>query len=84
VPLGYQVWFVRLIERLLDADRATLRLLRVDPFAGRRPRFVRARFYRYRYTSWRERRRTGAWWERTLVGEYLPAVSREDVEETID
>jgi hypothetical protein len=33
---------------------------------------VRARLYRYRFTTRQERRRTGAWWVRTLVGEYLP------------
>lgn len=80
-PVGYEIWFVRLMEKLLDADAPTLRLFRVDPFAGRRPAFVRARFYRYQYTSWTERRRTRAWWKRTVVGEYLPAVSRADLEE---
>jgi len=31
--------------------------------------------YRYRFTTWPERRATGAWWQRTLVGEFAPAVS---------
>jgi len=79
-PLGYERWFVRLVEKLLEADVPTLRLFRVDPFAGRPPTFVRARFYRYEYTSWRERRQTHAWWKRSIVGEYLPAVSRADLE----
>jgi len=50
--------------RLLEADPATLRLLRDDPFDGARPRRVRAVVYRYRYTTPTERRRTGAWWVR--------------------
>jgi hypothetical protein len=33
---------------------------------------VRARLYRYRFTTWRERRESGAWWVRTLAGEYVP------------
>jgi hypothetical protein len=69
--LGYERWFKRLVERLLEADRATLRLFRGDPFGSRRPSFVRARYYRYEYTDWGERRRTGAWWRRTLIGDYL-------------
>jgi hypothetical protein len=77
--LGYELWFLRLVERLLEADRPTLRLLRHDPFAGRAPRFVRARYYRYQYTSWSERRRTGAWWRRTAVGDYMPSVSLDEV-----
>ncbi|MFE5187899.1 lipase maturation factor family protein [Streptomyces sp. NPDC056628] len=66
-------WFGTLVERLLENDRATLRLLRRSPFpAHEPPRFVRARLFRYRYTTWRELRETGACWERTYVREYLP------------
>ncbi|MEU2782353.1 MULTISPECIES: lipase maturation factor family protein [Streptomyces] len=66
-------WFGTLMERLLENDRATLRLLRRSPFpADEPPRFVRARLFRYRYTTWRELRETGACWERTYVREYLP------------
>ncbi|MEV7242415.1 lipase maturation factor family protein [Streptomyces sp. NPDC093248] len=66
-------WFGRLVERLLENDRDTLRLLRRSPFPrDTPPRFVRARLFRYRYTTWRELRATGACWERTFVREYLP------------
>ncbi|HEY6460213.1 MAG TPA: lipase maturation factor family protein [Polyangiaceae bacterium] len=79
VTLGYELWFLRLVERLLEADRPVLRLLRADPFEGRAPRFVRARYYRYEFTSWQERRTTKAWWRRTLLGDYLPPTSLADV-----
>jgi hypothetical protein len=72
-------WFVRLIARLLEGDRATLRLLRRNPFGDRPPRFVRARFFRYRYSSWRERRELGAWWIRQYEADYLPPVSLDDL-----
>ncbi|WP_217552756.1 lipase maturation factor family protein [Streptomyces sp. GbtcB6] len=66
-------WFGGLVERLLENDRDTLRLLRRSPFPpDEPPRFVRARLFRYRYTSWRELRETGACWERTYVREFLP------------
>ncbi|MBL1103814.1 lipase maturation factor family protein [Streptomyces sp. 5-8] len=66
-------WFGGLVERLLENDRDTLRLLRGSPFPpDTPPRYVRARLFRYRYTSWRELRETGACWERTFVREYLP------------
>lgn len=66
-------WFGALVERLLENDRDTLRLLRRSPFPpGEPPRHIRARLFRYRYTTWRERRETGACWERTYVREYLP------------
>ena len=71
----YHEWFVPLMTKLLRADRPTLALLRRDPFGGEAPRFVRARLYRYRFTTASERQTTGAWWHRELLGDYLPPVS---------
>lgn len=64
-------WFGPFVERLLDNDRDTLRLLARNPFPDAPPAYVRARLYRYRYTTWRELRDTGAWWHRTHVREFL-------------
>jgi hypothetical protein len=75
----YETWFIRLAGKLLAADPDVLRLLRRDPFEGRRPKFVRARLFLYRYTSPRERRETGRWWKRTEIEDYLPPVSAEDI-----
>ncbi len=72
---GYEVWFLRLVAKLLQDDAPTLRLLRVNPFPEAPPRFLRARYYRYRFTTPAERRTTGHWWHRELVGEYLPVMS---------
>jgi Lipase maturation factor len=73
---GYgDVWFIRFVERLLLNDAPILGLLRSNPFPDRPPATIRARLYRYRYTTWSERRQTGAWWTREQIGEYLPAVS---------
>ena len=71
----YHEWFMPFLGKLLEADPATLSLLRADPFSGRRPRFVRARLYLYRFTTPEERRRTGAWWSRTLEGDYVRPVA---------
>ncbi|GHF03861.1 membrane protein [Streptomyces morookaense] len=74
---GYaEDWFGPFVERLLTNDPATLRLLRHNPFPGTPPTHVRARLYRYRFTTWQERRETGAWWHRTLEREWLPPVRR--------
>jgi hypothetical protein len=60
-----------LLQRLLTGDRDVLRLLRVNPFPGSPPAVVRVRRYRYRYTTWRELRDTGACWQRESAGEYV-------------
>jgi hypothetical protein len=72
---GFEIWFVRLLQKLLEDDHATLKLLRHNPFQNSRPKFVRALFYQYRYTNWQEKRETRAWWVRRLIGVYLPPVS---------
>ncbi|HEY6058297.1 MAG TPA: lipase maturation factor family protein, partial [Candidatus Limnocylindrales bacterium] len=72
---GYgDTWFYRFVERLLVNEPATVRLLRRNPFPDRPPVYVRARLYRYRYTTWNERRASGAWWVRQPIDEYLPPV----------
>ncbi|MEV5151078.1 lipase maturation factor family protein [Streptomyces werraensis] len=72
-PAYASPWFGGLVERLLENDPDTLRLLRRSPFpADAAPRHIRARLFRYRFTTWRELRETGACWERTYVREFLP------------
>jgi hypothetical protein len=70
-------WFEPFVARLLVNDPPTLRLLRDNPFPDHPPTYVRARLFQYRFTTRAERRATGAWWHRELVGTYLPAVGRE-------
>ncbi len=77
-PLYAQRWMRPLMLRLLVNDAPTLRLLRCNPFPESPPRYVRAQLYRYRFTTWGELRRDHAWWHRTLLGEYLPPISREE------
>ncbi len=77
---GYEIWFVRFVRKLLEGDRGVSRLLRIDPFrAGAPPRRVRARAYRYTFTSAAERRASGAWWNREPLGDFLPPVALEDL-----
>ena len=67
-------WFSELLARLLQGDRETLGLLRVNPFPDRPPRWIRAQMYRYRFTTAAERGATGRWWNRQRVADYFPAV----------
>jgi Lipase maturation factor len=67
-------WFVPFLVRLLEGDRPTLALLRDNPFPDDPPRWVRARLFRYRFSSAAELRATGAWWVRTPIGEFMRPV----------
>ncbi|HEY6911581.1 MAG TPA: lipase maturation factor family protein [Myxococcales bacterium] len=75
-PAYAEPWLGRLVRKLLENDRAILRLIRRNPFPDRPPRAVRATLYLYRFTTPRERRETGAWWTRTRVGQYLEPTRR--------
>jgi predicted DCC family thiol-disulfide oxidoreductase YuxK len=68
-------WFIALILRLLQGSHDVSGLLAHNPFPDKPPRYIRAIFYRYRFTTIDELRQTGAWWKREELREYLPTVS---------
>jgi hypothetical protein len=68
-------WIMQLVVRLLQNDRPTLSLMRTNPFADQPPAYIRATLYEYTMASAAEHRATGAWWDRKVEGEYLPAIS---------
>jgi hypothetical protein len=68
-------WFEVFLARLLEGDRATLRLLASDPFGGQPPRLVRARVFLYRFSTPAERRGGHVWWVRSEVGTLVPPVT---------
>ena len=67
-------WFTALMLKLLQGDGATLSLLRSNPFPDRPPRWLRARYFEYHFTTPDEHRRTGAWWTRRELGDYMAPV----------
>jgi hypothetical protein len=68
-------WFVSLMAKLLQDDKDVLSLLRTNPFAGKRPAYVRAELYEYHFTTPAERKAGGDWWKRSYAGQYFPAIS---------
>jgi predicted DCC family thiol-disulfide oxidoreductase YuxK len=72
-------WLVGLIVRLLEGSRDVTGLLARNPFPDEPPQYIRAMFYRYRFTNNEERQQTGAWWKRQELREYLPTISRDQL-----
>lgn len=77
-PSPDDLWFFHFIEKLLQGDPATLGLIGPNPFPNRPPRYIRAQYYRYQFTTPDERRATGRWWDRNLVSTYLRPISLGD------
>jgi len=69
-------WTLRFVWRLLHNDPATLSLLAGHPFPNGPPRYVRARLYEYRFAPIG----SGRYWDRRLIGDWLPPMSVDDVQ----
>ncbi len=69
-----QQWFANFIRALLENRSEVTALLKRNPFPDSPPDAIRALKYHYRFTSFQERRKTGNWWKRERVAEYMPVV----------
>lgn len=68
-------WLLHVVWKLLHADRGLRSLLAQDPFGDTPPRYVRIMRYRYRFAPLA----SGAVWQRTLEGYYLPPLPADAV-----
>jgi hypothetical protein len=66
-------------ERLLINDPDVLALFARNPFPDKPPQQVRAVLWQYWFTSIDQKRRTGDWWTRRLLGVYAPVLERDPV-----
>jgi hypothetical protein len=69
-------WTLHFVWKLLHNDAGTLSLLASNPFPNSPPRHIRAELYRYQFAPRRDG--NSAWWTRTQVGSWLPALSVRD------
>lgn len=77
----YHPWIIDLIQKLLQGDQEVLKLLGNNPFPARPPRYIRASLYYYHFTQPQTRKKTGEWWARTRLWDYLPPLSLERLAE---
>jgi hypothetical protein len=86
--LDWNLWFASLgdwrqnpfvlnIEvRLLNNEQPVLNLFAANPFAQRKPRYVRAVLWEYWFTSEGQKHASGIWWRRGYLGIYAPVLQR--------
>lgn len=67
-------WFDQFLYHVLKGTPEVLSLLKENPFSGQPPRYVRTLLYDYIFTSHEEKKRTGNWWKRELIGTLTPPV----------
>jgi lipase maturation factor 1 len=63
-------------ERLLAGSPDVLALFAGNPFPQAPPQQVRAVLWQYWFTTLEEKRTTGMWWKRKLIGLYAPVLER--------
>jgi len=63
--------------RLLANDKDVLELFAANQFDQEPPHQVRVLLWQYWFTSTAEKRSTGLWWRRELLGLYAPTLERE-------
>ncbi|HLJ78348.1 MAG TPA: lipase maturation factor family protein [Acidobacteriaceae bacterium] len=63
-------------EHLLMSDPEVLSLFCGNPFPKAPPKYIKAVLWQYWFTSMAEKRETGNWWRRQLVGLYAPELLR--------
>jgi hypothetical protein len=61
-------------ERLLSNSHDVLQLFAGNPFADAPPKQVRAVLWQYWFASLPEKRSTGMWWRREMLGLYAPVL----------
>jgi len=62
--------------RLLSNDKDVLALFASNPFTASPPKQIRVLLWQYWFTTIKEKRDTGQWWRRQLIGVYAPTIER--------
>ncbi len=73
-PAYADPWLEPFLLGLLRGDPDILSLVDRNPFPDEPPVAIRVRRFRYRFTTGAEKRRTGRWWDRELLGEVVRPV----------
>lgn len=68
-------WFQQMLVHLLEGTEQVTTLFEHNPFPEGPPKFVRAQYYRYRFSDRATYERTGQWWVREHLGLYCPSVT---------
>ncbi|MFT5127349.1 MAG: hypothetical protein ACI8W8_000952 [Rhodothermales bacterium] len=68
---GPSEWFKRFLICLLEGREVVLTEMAENPFPDEPPRFVRAHWHNYRFTTTEQRSETGDWWQREEGGVYV-------------
>lgn len=70
-----QTWFHQFLFHLLKGTPEVLKLIRYNPFTDKPPVYIRALIYDYKFSTTRQKKEKGWWWQRELIGQYSPVLT---------
>lgn len=68
-------WFHRFLYHLLKGTPDVVKLVRYNPFTNNPPKYIRAVMYDYQFSSRKQKKELGWWWQRENLGLYSPVMS---------
>ncbi len=68
-------WFGRFAQCLLEHKQPVWDLIEPPPIPVEKITHIRARYWRYHFTTPEERKENGGWWRREFLGFYTPPLS---------
>ena len=72
---GQNPWMLAFIKKLLNNDKNALRLIAKNPFPDKEPKYIRVSHYIYKFAKPGSK----TVWERELIGQWLPPLSKDDL-----
>jgi lipase maturation factor 1 len=63
-------WLMQFITRLLENSLDVKKLIKNNPFPKKPPKFIKVNLYEYTFTTRKERKETGKYWNRKHIGTY--------------
>lgn len=68
-------WFQQFLYHLLKGTPDVLKLIRYNPFQNQPPKYIRALMYDYTFSTAKQKKEWGWWWQRKLLGLYTPVMA---------
>lgn len=68
-------WFHQFLYHLVQGTPAVLKLLRHNPFPNNPPKYIRAVVYEYKFSTLKQKREYGWWWQREFIGQFSPVMA---------
>ncbi len=72
-------WFQKFLYHLLKGSPEVLKLIRHNPFPEKPPKYIRAVMYDYHFSTRKQKKELGWWWQRQWIGPFSPVMTLQEL-----